>query len=1175
MHIKEITLHGFKSYGAKTKIAGFDPHFNAITGLNGCGKSNILDAICFLLGQNAPTQFRVGNLQELVYKKGAGGISFASVAIVFDNSDQRQTPLTYSKFKEITVERKIQLGAQGKSKYTINGANATLTQVQDMFRSVQLNIQNPHFLIMQGRIVKVLSMKPEEIWKMVEEAAGTMVYMTKRDNTLKMVNGKQKRIAEVDDVIQNTINPKMKRLDVTRQNNLEYNRINREIDKKELRKAAADTWKLKEQATRARNKRNECKASEKELDEKIKTDEGKLVAMSEEIQQMESDQNHNEDLNRLEERSNQARRKVVELQSAIESNQNLITEELNAIAENKREISNKQAGLAAAEADLNTAKESYAKDIARKAELEREVQRAQQALAVIVTGVGGEENAEFGWKNQCQAAERELNELERNMNIKKGTLENLKRQLVGTNQNRQRLQREHAALMDQLKGLDEQVKLLEAQLEASPQVDREQMAALRENQRRLLGEKATVEQQMGNLDGEMRSFHLQYQRPRNFDERKYYGAVATLFKVSDKTRFLAAIDAATGGRKFNFAVEDDITAKSLLTEGQIRRRVTILPLNRMRGPSISDAEMERIRKKVGAHKVWTALQLVEYDQKFQSVMQYAMGSYVVCSDLDTANKVAFDPSLGKHCVTLDGDTVNPDGIMSGGTRTALDRLPLNHIAKYTELRERLDEIQRQLREIDQQTKELDQQDGKRRELETKLHEKRNEWNALNHKCDQNSELRNLREADRMREDAEKLQTELDQGDRRSEELRAKVNDLRAKLNDKNAGEKEKRDAEKHEARCRENVRKHEAEMAKTTEKEAEKQASVDDIRKSILDLEAEIVNRQAAIKTYEGVIDGKQTTLVNANEIYSRDQAAYTQMRNEMLRKTGANWKKPSAREKANLEKTKKLSASCKEDLKKIETLLNEEMFKQFPWLADEYDKLGTAESAYAGIENEDPAELAAEIEGIKKRKTELQRQGGTEQHLDYDQIERQYEELLKKNDLCKADKKRLEEIIEQLDLKKQHLIELAVHEVNKHFGAIFKTLLPNADCKLEREVDEDNNLIESLRIRVALGNMWKESLSELSGGQRSLVALSLILAMLKMNPAPIYILDEIDAALDLSHTHNVGRMIRKYFKQSQFIIVSLKEGMFNNANVLYRVTFGDGVSQVERRAKPGAKQYG
>ena len=111
----------------------------------------------------------------------------------------------------------------------------------------------------------------------------------------------------------------------------------------------------------------------------------------------------------------------------------------------------------------------------------------------------------------------------------------------------------------------------------------------------------------------------------------------------------------------------------------------------------------------------------------------------------------------------------------------------------------------------------------------------------------------------------------------------------------------------------------------------------------------------------------------------------------------------------------------------------------------------------------------------------------------------------------------------------------------------------------------------EGLEIKVAFQGVWKSSLTELSGGQKSLLALSLVLALLKYKPAPMYILDEIDAALDLSHTQNIGTMIKQHFPEAQFIVVSLKDGMFQNANVLFRTRFIDGCSRVERHSL-GAK---
>jgi chromosome segregation ATPase len=113
------------------------------------------------------------------------------------------------------------------------------------------------------------------------------------------------------------------------------------------------------------------------------------------------------------------------------------------------------------------------------------------------------------------------------------------------------------------------------------------------------------------------------------------------------------------------------------------------------------------------------------------------------------------------------------------------------------------------------------------------------------------------------------------------------------------------------------------------------------------------------------------------------------------------------------------------------------------------------------------------------------------------------------------------------------------------------------------------------LEVKVGFGGKWKQGLSELSGGQKSLLALSIILSLLLFKPAPMYILDEVDAALDLSHTQNIGRMLATHFKSSQFIVVSLKEGMFNNANVIFRTSFVDGVSCVARTAYHRSRAIG
>jgi len=147
---------------------------------------------------------------------------------------------------------------------------------------------------------------------------------------------------------------------------------------------------------------------------------------------------------------------------------------------------------------------------------------------------------------------------------------------------------------------------------------------------------------------------------------------------------------------------------------------------------------------------------------------------------------------------------------------------------------------------------------------------------------------------------------------------------------------------------------------------------------------------------------------------------------------------------------------------------------------------------------------------------------------------EKEYDDLSKKRQIIENDRKNLILYMEDVDHKKRDALHNAHEKINKDFGNIFSTLLPGTNAKLS--APEGKTVLDGLEVRVAFGDVWKESLTELSGGQRSLVALSLILALLLYNPAPIYILDEVDAALDQSHTQNIGIMIKKHFTNSQVI---------------------------------------
>ena len=152
----------------------------------------------------------------------------ASVTLVFDNSNASMSPHGYEQYAQITVTRQIVIG--GRNKYMINGHNAQLQRVQNLFHSVQLNVNNPHFLIMQGRITKVLNMKPIETLGMIEEAAGTRMFEMKKQQAIKTIEKKETKLAEIKRIIDDDITPRLQKLGAERTQYLEFTTMSNEVE---------------------------------------------------------------------------------------------------------------------------------------------------------------------------------------------------------------------------------------------------------------------------------------------------------------------------------------------------------------------------------------------------------------------------------------------------------------------------------------------------------------------------------------------------------------------------------------------------------------------------------------------------------------------------------------------------------------------------------------------------------------------------------------------------------------------------------------------------------------------------------------------------------------------------------------------------------------------------------
>jgi len=1178
MHIKSIVIDGFKSYAQRTEVNGFDPLFNAITGLNGSGKSNILDSICFLLGISNLTQVRAGSLQELVYKNGQAGVTKATVSITFDNNDKNQTPLGYEQYDEITVTRQVVIG--GRNKYMINGSNANNMRVQDLFRSVQLNVNNPHFLIMQGRITKVLNMKPPEILSMIEEAAGTRLYETKKEAAQKTIEKKDAKLREIDTVLKEDITPTLTKLRDERSSYLEYQKIIRELE--HLNKLYIAYKFLS-----AEEKKKKSAEDLKEMQEIIEKTKEKILEIKEKMEEIEKvvadlEKKRNEESGclaaQLEAELTETKSADVKVQSAVNSKkENLKSEqkrqkELNKnMNDNKTSISNREKDLSKIEANVEKMRED-------KKQAEEDYEAAKKHYQAVSAGLSSNDDGEAATlQDQLITAKGEISKAETDTKQAQMRLKHAQGEIKTKETELKKTETAYKKDNDAYQTASKSIEKLEVDLKkfGYEEGTEEKMSG----ERRELAQQLQMEKErLFTTEARYPNLKFQYNDPeKNFDRSKVSGLVCKLFNVKDP-KHSSALETTAGGKLYNVVVDSEITGKKLLKNGGLKRRCTILPLNKITGRPIDDATFKRAEALVGKGKVHTALSLVSYEKKFQPIMEFVFGSVLVCSDIDTASKVAYDPKVSRKCVTLEGDVVDPQGTLSGGARTQSSSV-LAMLEDLRQLEEAVNMKSTRLAQLDKELQEVKKVARKYAEAKQQHDLRVAEVEELKVRLEHSNHHQQLEEVNALKASVDEQNNILKEAQETQKKTQQKVKDLEYKLKNASAlREKELKEADK---RVAESKKKMENSAAKSKDHLQE----VDSIRLEIETLQKEMQNYEeqlvavgesiqninAALKDLDEEVAASKVAVKKAQDALNQHKATLKAYNEDISNCDREKREKKKENDECELKiqemehKITKFQKDSKETCRYVESLI-----EKYSWIADERKYFGQPNTAY-DFSVQDPKEAEKRIQKLSENKEKLSKNVNVRAMNLLGSAEEQYADLMKKRKVVLNDKSKIASVIEELDKKKKEALLKAWEQVNKDFGSIFSTLLPGTQAKLTPP--EGQTMLDGLEVKIGFGNVWKESLGELSGGQKSLVALSLILAMLLFKPAPIYILDEVDAALDLSHTQNIGQMIKSHFKHSQFIVVSLKDGMFNNANVLFRTKFIDGVSTVTRHLQPQSQK--
>ncbi|XP_076168763.1 structural maintenance of chromosomes 2 [Ptiloglossa arizonensis] len=1173
MYIKSIVLEGFKSYGKRIEINGFDKEFNAITGFNGSGKSNILDAICFVLGITNLGQVRAASLQDLVYKSGQAGIKKASVTVSFDNRDSSSSPLGYEQYEEITITRQVVIG--GKNKYMINGSNVPNKRVQDMFCSVQLNVNNPHFLIMQGRITKVLNMKPIEILSMIEEASGTRMYENKKEAALKTIEKKDNKLKEINSILREEIGPRLAKLKEEKTQYVEFQRIEREL---EHCKRICLAWKYVKALNESQTAEENVKVVMDKIDEKTKS----ITAGEEELKNIEKecdeiskkkDAEEGGQLESLQKKLQEVEKKQYKLTAEINSSKENIKASKKTVEQLKVNVKDdenafilKQKEFAKVEGLFKKLKEMDEKD-------SNAVLIAQEQYQKISSGLLQSEDGENATleqqlitaKQNATEAQTQCKQCEMTLSHNRGQLQMKEKDMKNTGLEYKKYTKDLEDKEKDLKNLENELKKLNYQDGSVEQLTQQKHV--------LMNEIRVLEEKVDFFESRYPQIRFEYKKPEpNFNPNSVKGVVCKLITVKDK-RAAYALDVAAGGKLYNVVVDTETTSKKLLKHGQLQQRVTIIPLNKVGGRTMDNQIIHLAEKLGGAGNVQSALSLIDFPEETRSAMIWIFGQILICKDIEIAKKIAFHENIKKKCVTLEGDVVDPAGILSGGAPLKSGSVLLK-LEELQNIENELNAKQRTLQNIDITLTDMNSVSEKYMSLKQKFDLRNYEIGVVKQRLEQTVYYKIKEEIDLLKKTIEELLQKMEIAKKNGIENAKRAQELEHQLNDAvNIREKQLKEAK--------------VKLDKVTAKAENSRKEWQKREQEAETLKLEIEELQKSIETGKGQLSSSEEKLNELQEIANKLQQELDEVKDNVkqlqldikeqksvISKQNAYMQKLVARKEDIIKQNKDAELNIKELNHEINSIKNcatdckervSELTRKYEWIEQDKIYFGKAGGIY-DFEVNKPDELEQKVHRLRITREKLSRSINTRAISLFDKEEEQYNEMMKKKKIVENDKRKILLTIKHLDEKKKETLLKAWEQVNKDFGSIFSSLLPGADAKLQ--APENQTVMQGLEVKIAFDGIWKESLGELSGGQRSLVALSLILAMLLFKPAPLYILDEVDAALDLSHTENIGIMLKKHFTHSQFIVVSLKDGMFNNANVIFTTKFVDGMSTISRNEK-------
>jgi chromosome segregation protein len=1173
-YIKRLKLKGFKSF-ANSTILTFEQGFNTVVGANGSGKSNVFDAMCFVLGRMSSKELRTEKLGNLVFNGGKNlkPAKQAEVSIYLSNDNKE---LLNIELDEIKVSRIVT--KEGKSKYLLNNQKSTRTEIVEVLHRADIN-PDGYNIILQGDITRIVNMTTRERRELIEEISNVSGYEEKKSKAVKKLD-----ILDIDlkdaDLLMEEKTKYLKELKSEKEQAEKYN-----VAKEDLRYSGLLLSKSKiirnsklkenkeseliieeEKLSNYKSKLDDFDNSSDEIDNKIIGLEkeieikshGDFIKVSNKIIELETEKTN------LSEKRSENKKDLDELKTKISGIKINISEnkkDVSVLDEQIKDLTSKKTKVQATFVGFETQVKSIKKGMS--SESFEKIDELEEQIEELITKKYDKELIKNDNSTQIEVLNSKIEHLESEQTRLDG--------LSGENK-------------DQAKELDSLRKELK-QLITSVSSKANQSSELAAKIHSMQKEYSVCQDEHNKLRIKLDSSQQAIAQNRAVDtiiklkshDSAIHGTVAELATVPDK--YSMALETAAGRSLFNIVVDDDRVAVKYINFLRDKRvgSATFLPLNKVNAKYRLD---DSVLNKPGV--VDYALNLINFGPRYENIFHLIFGDLLVIDNIESAKNIG----IGKYkMITLGGDLVAKSGAMSGGFKARKQSLGL---FKDDKLSEKSVQIEDKLSRLHSTLSHLREE---KEEVENSLSDVRHRKNDIDG-------------------DVVKLEKILSIEGRDSSDVKSEIEAIVGdKMVIEGSLKKLGRDIETLVERIDELTS-----QKKILKGESSGNSSVldnlnnleekrDKVRNELLELTSQIDNRSIKLNS---VLKPELNNLV---KILEDSQSAETRLKQKIDEMT-QNISELVEDLKNNRALEKELSKGYKdliiqrdtlrEDKKKLELKYEKEFIlfdkvkekvAQIRYMISEFETLNKTLSddldvLYAQTKAE-LVQIDSDIEdivGIKRLKVLLQkiedRLAGSPVDVKelqskvnnlksrvasfgsinmkavelYDKINEEFTKLLEKREILTSERDEILEFIAEMDGKKKEKFMETFNILKGHFVTLFDEL--STKGKVELVIEDEENLWDSgVEIRVRLSEKNFLDIKSLSGGEKTITAVAFIFAVQEFNPASFYVFDEIDAALDIMNCEKLGKLIRKNAHKAQYVVVSHSEHFIQSAQTIYGVT--------------------